>query len=551
MKKLFVILVFILSGGSIQNIHGQSGSVEFHGLPLNPDRSVLFGKDIIIGDQPTRNQRNLAVCTAFNGWMYVVMSRNGGGYGGYTIYKSIDNGMNWSLFKDAQDPSVDHNYHDFDILACGNSISDLKVFISWIDNDTSNLAFSRIAVIRINGSTGVAESILLSENENGSKYYNVKLCSDYLSPSIESNPYSVGILFSERIIQGWIRDSVIFCASTNGGISITKRKSVAASNLRVYGKVSIAYGRSPSMNSGEYFATWEDKDNLNHSTGHIYTAHSDPGITGSFTTPVCLDCGDAAIENKCSNPTIACSYNSIDNDSANITSAILYQRISAESSHDISGVYNLKAATGSNFHKMDLSVTSHNEIQPSITFNHFDNNFFMTYYDSTEQKLPCLSNNFNFSNPDSWTIVSAGYNDSTNLKVPFPMIIINENQQKSAYVWNAEGNNTNGIAMFDAEYSTYTGASENKINSERISSFVFPNPASSTSTLFFELNKANVASISISTIYGQKTSIIENHFFSEGKHEIRLDVNMFVSGLYIYSISTGTNDTNGKFIVAH
>jgi len=530
---------------------GQLNSNLHFGLPINPNKSVVFGKDIVIGDQPTRNQRDLAICTAFNGWMYVVMSRNGSGYGGYTIYNSIDNGMNWSLFKDVQDPSIDTHYHEFDILACGNSLSELKVFISWIDNDTSGLAYSRIAVLKINGLTGVAESGLFSENEDGSTYYDVKLVSDYLSPSIESNPYSVGILFSERNILGFVRDSVNFCISTNGGISITNRMSVEASNARIYEKVSIAYGRSPSMNSGKYFATWEDKDDLSHSTGHIYTAHSDPGITGSFSLPICLDCDNATIGNKCSNPSIACSFNSIDNDSANITSAIIYQRLTAGASYDISGVYNLKAATGSNFHKMDLSITSHNEIQPSITFNHFDHNFFMTYYDSTAQKLPCLSNNFNFANPNSWTIISAGFNDSTNLRVPFPKVIINENKQESAYIWNSEGFNNNGIAMFDAEYSTYTGTSATKIISERISSFVFPNPSSSTSTLFFELKKASVVSISISTIYGQKIDTINDLFLLEGKHEIKLDVTKFVSGIYIYSIIIEENETSGKFIVAH
>jgi len=36
--------------------------------PYKSGASPLFGKDIVIYDDPTVNQENLAICTAFNGW---------------------------------------------------------------------------------------------------------------------------------------------------------------------------------------------------------------------------------------------------------------------------------------------------------------------------------------------------------------------------------------------------------------------------------------------------------------------------------------------------
>jgi hypothetical protein len=42
----------------------------FPTLPLAPNRSPVFGKDVVIHDNPGFNETATAVCSAFNGWLY-------------------------------------------------------------------------------------------------------------------------------------------------------------------------------------------------------------------------------------------------------------------------------------------------------------------------------------------------------------------------------------------------------------------------------------------------------------------------------------------------
>jgi len=542
MKQRLTILIALVFLFMVNMLYAQPG------IPLKDNGSVLFGKDIIIGDQPTRNQRDVAVCTAFNGWMYAALSRNTGSFAGYSLYKSIDFGYSWIALQDFQFSYTDSRIYDLDLLVCGTSESNLIIYLAWVQDDTTGLYNNNLVVNKYDGNSGEYINRILNVGSTECRYYNLKIASDYLSPALGTNPYSIGFLYSV-FSNIDAKDSLIFCSSDNGGISVTNRKILALSSSRKFGNVSLAYGKSPTMNSGGYYASWEDKDDLSNTNGHIYTSHTKSGINSSFSTPVCLDCGDASIDNQCSNPSIACQNNTIDNDSSNITSVTIFQKQTTPTNSDIVGFYNLEAATNSSFHRMDITSASQNEIQPCVTFNHFDNKFYMTYFNSTAQKLPSLSKNFNFADPNNWMVVSNGFNDSSNLAAPFPKVIINEDQQQAAYVWNSERTNGNGIAMFDAEYSTYTGTSE--ISSSQGTKLLgaYPNPCTSGVTIGFELQKSENVRISISSITGQLEKIITDRGYSQGRHEVRADVSSLPVGIYIYKFQAGEFAGTGKIVI--
>ena len=223
-------------------------------------------------------------------------------------------------------------------------------------------------VDRFNGITGDWEAILLEPYP----CYSIALSTDLMYPASNSSPHSLGILYSTHNIS-YNLDSIIFCSSGDGGMSLESRQVVAATTGNHFNKVALAYGRSSSWNSGRYFAAWEEKGSYTSNTGHIFTAHSNPNFNSPFTTPVQLDALDPSALNMCRNPAIACQFNNVDNDSTNLSEVILFDKYDpANQKYDITGFYNLQAANHSNFRKLIISNSAHNNFQPSINFNPLD-----------------------------------------------------------------------------------------------------------------------------------------------------------------------------------
>ena len=64
MKQRLTILIALVLLLTMNILHAQPG------IPLKDNGSVLFGKDIVIHDRPDRDQKLVAICSAFNGWLY-------------------------------------------------------------------------------------------------------------------------------------------------------------------------------------------------------------------------------------------------------------------------------------------------------------------------------------------------------------------------------------------------------------------------------------------------------------------------------------------------
>jgi hypothetical protein len=312
----------------------------------------------------------------------------------------------------------------------------------------------------------------------------------------------------------------------------------------------LNYGRSPSYPNGRYFAVWEEQENQSSILGHIYTAHTEPNFDSSFTRPICLDSLDPASINKVRNPAIACQYNNVDNDSANLTEVVLFEKYKPSSDdYDVTGFYNLQVTTTSHFRPLNIAATSNNELQPDISFNPYNSTFMMTYFDSTEKKLPFLTNNVNLANPDSWNVNSQGYNDNSNLAAPYPKVKLNFGQQDGMNAWISEGTGGNGIALFDAPYSTYTGVSGHRIGGSVKLYGSYPNPCSTTIRIAFELKNAGIVTIDVMDIMGQTLGTVTDQVYSPGKHVVKYDVSNLQNGNYLYELRSGDFTVTGKFVV--
>jgi len=95
MKARFTFFILFLFLHSLEGIHAQTGygrSV----VPLKP-QSPLFGKDIVVNDSSTQDQRNVVICSAFNGWLYCVYSHQVNNLPYLTALISKDAGLTWEI----------------------------------------------------------------------------------------------------------------------------------------------------------------------------------------------------------------------------------------------------------------------------------------------------------------------------------------------------------------------------------------------------------------------------------------------------------------------
>jgi len=525
MKKVFFLSLILLLyyESNSQHTFGEGGL-----LPVNPSRSVLFGYDIYVNDQPDQDQQKVSICSAFNGWLFSAFSYfDEGGMAHITIFRSIDAGQSWEQFFDAGLGTYNKIFRKIKIVAGGQSTENLKIFLGGIFYDTIMFG-DQLVVDRINGVSGIHEDYLIS-NTSG-KINDFAMASDYPNTAITSNPFSLGVVYSYRG-SGTI-DSVVFYSSNDGGLSLNQRQ-VLATSITYLHKVGLSFGYSPTENTGRYFAVWEEQADQTSEFGHIFTSHSEPNFNSPFTTPVCLDCSDPDLLNKCRNPVISCISGDADNDSLNITEVILFENNNSPGNYDITGFYNRKAVGSNNFYRMNFAYTSGNEYQPDICYNPFDSSFIVTYFYQQNQKLPYLRSKHSLTDPHSWTLVSQGYNDNQNIVNPEPSVIVNYDKQSGAVVWNAERTDGNGAAMYDAEYLYYTGISENNQMDKALLFKIYPNPCSYTVTSEFEAQAKQNVSITLCDLLGRPIRLLCNQQFTNGRNKLESDLSDLSSGSYL------------------
>jgi len=541
MKNRVFNLVIICIVIVLNQLVAQNGVTTDSFNPFQQNRSVLFGFDTFINSQPQQDQRNVVICSAFNGWLYAVYSYPGSlNQAGATILRSKNNGQSWSVILNSTVGFGPTTITKLNIRACGHDSANLKLFIGYCITNLSN-ASHIVWLGRYNGNTGSPEAELL--NENSESIRDFALATDDLYPASNSNPFSLGVIYTT----GGNKDSVIFRSSSNGGLSLDSRHCIAVSS-KYFDKVALAYGRSPSCNNGRYYAAWEEKENSGSLSGHIYSAYSEPNFSGPFTVPVQLDGLEASFNNRVSNPVIACQNNGIDNDSSSLTGIVLFNTHLTTSAHKtIAGFYNKKAMTPGKYVKFSITDSLHNSIQPDISFDPNNFAFIVTYFDSTIHKLPYFTNNANMTTPNSWELKSQGYNDDDNLAAPHPKVAYNFGLQSGMVAWIDGAYGELGRAMYDAPYIFYTGVPGKERNCLKLNAY--PIPTQDFLFLEFALHDTRNVVISLQNIFGQ-TRIIENKSFPAGMCKVKIDLSKYNSGSYMIIVQSGDSFSNMKILLA-
>ena len=543
MKLLFTFSILII--GVLNGLQAQVATSHDLSIQHKSNKSTQFGFDTYVNDKPLQNQQNFVICSAFNGWLYAAYSYfdSSVNEAAATVLRSKDNGITWSMIFDETIGWAHTSFTKLDIIAVGQDTANLKFFLGYCVFDSIS-TYRNGYVARYNGNTGLPEEGILDENSHDIR--DLALATDGLYPAANANPFSIGVIYTKKEFD---IDYIVFRSSSNGGMSFDNWNTIAVTT-HCFNKVDLAYGRSESFPGGRYFAVWEEKESLNNTSGHIYTAHSEPYFNSDFTSPVLLDNLDPSSFNSASNPVIACQNSQINNDSSNFTEVVLFEKYRpGTNDFNIAGVFSKVSTAANNFQSFNLNASSDNILQPNICFNPFESAFNVTCFDATHQKLPYLIHDFNMANPDSWSVYSSGYNDNSNLVDPYPQVAVNFVTHSGVNGWIGSRPGGNGAAMFDAPLIFYTGIHGNVDPNDSLQLKIFPNPATEYTIVEFQLQRVENVNIYIVSPLGQLLACVTNQSFQAGKQFVRIDLANYPVGFYILSMRVGNVLYAGKVTI--
>lgn len=507
--------------------------------------SPQFANDVIIGNAPTIDQRNVKISVAFNGWVYAAYNTydSSSTAGGITIRMSRDNGFTWTTIDSYSVPGVRYPAHD--IVVCGSDTNNLVLYLAGVNNNTSGGTYVMF-VDRYNATTGNFIGSNFNQQNSTRPVYDVALASDYLYPAVGASPYSVGLLYSTYSSS---YDSIVFLASVDGGTTWTVRQPVATTGS--YNRnVSLAYGRSVSASNGRYFGAWEQIGGTTARCGHIYTSRSSSTVNSAWIPKVNLDSVSATMINLCRNPEIAVQYNNSDNDSGSCTAVVFVDRDynGDGSDYDQLGFYNKRSHYTNFWNRLDIVNSSENDMQGDVAYDTNGDQFLAVYYDSTNGKLPYITNSMNLLNPNTWTVANPQVNDmTTNLKGPYPRVAVKTINATADMAWNSEGANGRGVALFDAQSlaSGITSLEPRGGNTQ----MVYPNPANDLVTLNYVANGNDV----VINVYNESGELIDSRTPGNpaGTQQEIFETSSWVNGVYMIQVVNGAANQSSRVVVHH
>lgn len=502
--------------------------------PLVEGDSPKYGTDIIIHDDATQDQRNAQIGVAPNGWLFACYSLE---TGGFQLAKSIDHGLTWSVSSVVQPGSF---CESMGLSVCGNDASDIRLFIAVSSTIIPGRASASIMVYTFDASLNpLGESQLHSMND--ATYHDVAIASDFPFPSTGASPYSVGVVFTTNSSPA---DTAIFMVSGDGGTNFSTRKVLGISWGK-YGQVALAPGRSLDYPHGIYFIAIEEP--TTGLLGKIWETHNISSFNSDFTFMVSMD--DAAgLSNLCRNPSIACQHNNVSNGINGLSVAILFERFVNAGNYNIAGASNKSPLGGGFWTRLDVTGNTKHNLQPDISFDPQSNKFLATYFDSTSQQLNYVMKTQELTDPSTWEIVKTGYNDQSNLKAPFPRVLINPVKQKALHIWNGERPGGNGMAVFEPEYSL-TGIPGSDKGSAGFVRRVFPDPAHEV--INFELADTGETGIRVSIFDAAGKQVYDRESFHEkGTRIVSVLLTSLPAGIYQYVIRQTEQISQGTFILS-
>lgn len=497
-----------------------------------------FGADVYYNTN-ANNHVNTEVTTAFNGWIYTATSVEDpvANKGGIEIRKSIDGGLTWETV-DFYFPT-DVRYTSHDIVVTGTDSASLKLHLVGVNHNLSSNNYT-LFIDTYDGVTGAFTGSPYNLSNGANKIYDVEIASDYKYPAVGATPYSVGVLFSSYSA---IRDSIISVVSLDGGITYNTKQTVATT-LSYFRNVSLDYGRSSSASNGRYFAAWERLGSSSSRTGNIYTSRNSSTVDGSWITPENLDSLSSTMINLCRNPRIAVQQSLVDNDSASVTAIVTVDRdyLGDGSDYDMLGFYNKRAHFTNFWYRFDIVNTSEIDIYSDVVYEDVNQQFHLAFLDSTNHQLKYMTNTMQFTDPNSWTSVFTGINDTLSMtQSPKTRIAFRPVVNELAVTWIDTKNDGRGIAKIDVENFAFIGLDE-LVDQNDMS--LFPNPVNDWMTIQLDEKLVKSATFRIVDLNGR---LIESGSFDQ-QAQLGINVSNYTNGVYLFHLDTEQGEITKRFV---
>jgi Secretion system C-terminal sorting domain len=510
-----------------------------------------FGTDVIVQNQSIYKQIEPKIASAFNGWLYAAyrftnVSNDSNGI--YFKY-SKNNGLTWQKIDSYQEANTSSTFDDLEIEVAGTDTNNLSLYILGLRHNINPSQYL-FYIDKYNARNGSFLGPVINYNTGNRQIYDVDMATDYQSPAVGANPYSIGLVYS---VFSSLKDSVNYLASVDGGTSFTIRQAIA--NTGFYNrKVSISYGKSSNGSNGRYFVAWEQLPSSSSRNGSIYFSRSANTVSSVFIAPKNLDSLSTSVAGICRNPKISTSFGLFNNDSANTTAIVTFERDyqGLGNDYDIIGFVNSKASATTSYlswYRFDILNTGNLEKQPSVAFEDSAKTFNVSVYDSTNGQLQVYKHSFNFTlaNLDNWDTVRLGYNDVNPGGEPWADIAINPKKKKVAAVWSSQTGSANPKVLFDAEYNTISSS----LVTEKPKAFgisIHPNPAKDFINVKLDLKQASQVSMELIDMTGK--IIMKNDYGARsGEQNFRFDFSDLKTGIYMMQLKTDKETAGYKISV--
>jgi hypothetical protein len=208
------------------------------------------------------------------------------------------------------------------------------------------------------------------------------------------------------------------------------------------------------------------------------------------------------------------------------------------------GVFNLNPMTSNVWTPMTIDVFS---MQPDVPFDNIQGGFFITWCDSLNQQLKVAAQDMNITYPANWTIIAAGYNDTANLKAPFPRVRVNASTWRLVNVWTGERSSGIGNVTFDGA-NLSTGIPRNEPQNG-LSMIISPNPAFDFIDVNINSKTSGMGILKIFDISGREVLPMDGLALNPGQNSKKIKIEYLTPGIYQVIIKTDAGIASVRLLI--
>ena len=526
----FLVIALIVSAISLR---AQLPGID--GTPYKSMESPVYGTDVLIHGNVGEDQRHTKIVVAANGYLYAAYLVS---TGGFRVARSTDNGSSWAI--SALQGSA-YYLNAVDLAVTGADTNTMNVWAVSAGYMKNSIDIWDVTCEKLDQHLNLVTSTIIEQAFSNYGFPDVAIATDFDYPSVGASPFSIGILYSKVLYLSG-NNQVIFKSSDDGGNTFTNIQQVASTG-HYYINVALAFGRSPSLPEGRYFAAWDQQPAFSYYDsyfGKIYTAHSISQFNGAWSAPYQLDTIGGGFANGAKDPSIACQADQVNNGSNAFSVVVLYtKKLTSSGNHTCAyGAGNINPIAGVPWTSAFTTGTGViRDIEPDVTYDVSHQKFYATWSDSLTAKLKCSADGMNLQTGGSWVMFYSGYNDGVNISNPFPKVKINPVSQEVVHVWDGDLTAVRTNSTFDKTYLP-VGIPE-KASQKRLGFNVSPNPCKNRTEISFNHDKEEMVSVDVYDLSGRLVWANPPQETQAGGHRIMVNTNNLNPGCYLVRLKVG------------